>query len=117
MSGVRRDLQSLWNVSCLGKMWMSNGRRYNNKSMVHSLYIHYTVHYIFTLSFWFDWQNGLELKSTKALRIYSMGRKRCLQIMESSISDSGVYTCDIGDLNSSCKLEVYGKTRTLSSTH
>lgn len=33
--------------------------------------------------------------------------------MESSISDSGVYTCDIGDLNSSCKLEVYGKTKTL----
>ncbi|XP_056605844.1 obscurin-like protein 1a [Triplophysa dalaica] len=54
------------------------------------------------------WQkNGMELKSTKALRIYSMGRKRCLQIMESCISDSGLYTCDIGDINSSCKLDVY----------
>lgn len=38
-----------------------------------------------------------------------MGRKRCLQILESSISDSGLYTCEIGDLSTSCKLEVYGK--------
>nr|XP_055069179.1 obscurin-like protein 1a isoform X2 [Misgurnus anguillicaudatus] len=54
------------------------------------------------------WQkNGLELKSTKTLRIYSVGRKRCLQIMESSISDSGIYTCATGDLSSTSKLEVY----------
>lgn len=54
------------------------------------------------------WQkNGIELKSSKTLRIYSMGRKRCLQILECSISDSGLYTCEIGDLSTSCKLEVY----------
>ncbi|XP_051568455.1 obscurin-like protein 1a isoform X2 [Myxocyprinus asiaticus] len=54
------------------------------------------------------WQkNGLELKSNKALRIYSMGHKRYLQILECSSSDSGIYTCDIGDLSTFCKLEVY----------
>uniref|UniRef100_A0A8C2A311 Obscurin like cytoskeletal adaptor 1a n=1 Tax=Cyprinus carpio TaxID=7962 RepID=A0A8C2A311_CYPCA len=52
-------------------------------------------------------KNGLELKSSKTLRIYSMGRKRCLQILECSIGDSGLYTCEIGDLSTSCKLEVY----------
>ncbi|TRY90337.1 hypothetical protein DNTS_015230 [Danionella cerebrum] len=54
------------------------------------------------------WQkNGLELKSSKTLRIYSMGRKRCLQILESRIGDSGHYTCEVGDISTSCKLEVY----------
>lgn len=38
-----------------------------------------------------------------------MGRKRCLQILECSIGDSGIYTCEIGDLSTFCKLEVYGK--------
>lgn len=38
-----------------------------------------------------------------------MGRKRCLQILECSIRDSGLYSCEIGDLSTSCKLEVYGK--------
>lgn len=42
-----------------------------------------------------------------------MGRKRCLQILECSISDSGLYTCEIGDLSTSCKLEVYGKPMSL----
>ncbi|KAI2663414.1 Obscurin-like protein 1 [Labeo rohita] len=52
-------------------------------------------------------KNGLELKSSKTLRIYSMGHKRCLQILECSTSDSGLYTCEIGDLSTSCKLEIY----------
>ncbi|XP_072539034.1 obscurin-like protein 1a [Salminus brasiliensis] len=52
-------------------------------------------------------KNGLELKSDKGLRVYSMGRKRCVQIMQSTVSDSGVYTCEIGDLCTSCKLEIY----------
>ncbi|XP_036426457.1 obscurin-like protein 1a isoform X2 [Colossoma macropomum] len=52
-------------------------------------------------------KNGVELKSDKGLRIYSMGRKRCLQIMQSSVSDSGLYTCEIGDLCTFCKLEIY----------
>lgn len=96
---------------------MAEGTITNPLCTLYIYTVYYTVLCIFTLSFWFDWQNGLELKSTKALRIYSMGRKRCLQIMESSISDSGVYTCDMGDLNSSCHLEVYGKTKTISNTH
>lgn len=45
-----------------------------------------------------------------------MGRKRCLQILECSISDSGLYTCEIGDLSTSCKLEVYGKPMSLKSS-
>ncbi|XP_053085434.1 obscurin-like protein 1a isoform X2 [Pangasianodon hypophthalmus] len=52
-------------------------------------------------------KNGLELKSDKGLRIYMMKRKHCLQIMESSVNDSGLYTCNIGDLCTSCKLEIY----------
>ncbi|XP_066519296.1 obscurin-like protein 1a [Hoplias malabaricus] len=52
-------------------------------------------------------KNGLELKSDKGLRIYSMGRKRCLQITQTTVSDSGLYTCEIGDLSTFCKLEIY----------
>ncbi|KAI4883548.1 hypothetical protein NFI96_026922, partial [Prochilodus magdalenae] len=52
-------------------------------------------------------KNGLELKSDKGLRIYSMGRKRCLQIMQTSVSDSGLYSCEIGDLCTFCKLDIY----------
>ncbi|XP_017571264.1 obscurin-like protein 1a isoform X2 [Pygocentrus nattereri] len=52
-------------------------------------------------------KNGVELRSDKGLRIYSMGRKRCLQIMQSSVSDSGIYTCEIDDLSTFCKLEIY----------
>uniref|UniRef100_A0A671LFM5 Obscurin-like protein 1 n=1 Tax=Sinocyclocheilus anshuiensis TaxID=1608454 RepID=A0A671LFM5_9TELE len=53
-------------------------------------------------------KNGLELKSSKTLRMYSMGRKRCLQILECNISDSGLYTCEIGDLTC-CLLETLRK--------
>uniref|UniRef100_A0A673B5N5 Obscurin-like protein 1 n=1 Tax=Sphaeramia orbicularis TaxID=375764 RepID=A0A673B5N5_9TELE len=42
-------------------------------------------------------KNGLEVKPSKDLRIYAMGRKRFLQIMKCRVSDSGVYTCDAGD--------------------
>uniref|UniRef100_A0A673FZ41 Obscurin like cytoskeletal adaptor 1a n=1 Tax=Sinocyclocheilus rhinocerous TaxID=307959 RepID=A0A673FZ41_9TELE len=50
-------------------------------------------------------KNGLELKSSKTLRIYSMGRKRCLQILECNISDSGLYTCE----RACCLLETLRK--------
>ncbi|XP_068165521.1 obscurin-like protein 1a [Antennarius striatus] len=54
---------------------------------------------------WF--KNGKELKPGKNCRIYSMGRKRFYQILQCSLSDSGTYTCDTGDINTSCTLEVY----------
>eukprot|EP00066_Takifugu_rubripes_P003816 XP_003966706.1 PREDICTED: obscurin-like protein 1 [Takifugu rubripes] len=54
---------------------------------------------------WF--KNGKELKAGKNCRIYSMGRKRFCQIMQCSRADSGTYTCDTGELNTSCLLEVY----------
>ncbi|KAK5921290.1 hypothetical protein CgunFtcFv8_025006 [Champsocephalus gunnari] len=52
-------------------------------------------------------KNGVELKPGKELRIYSMGRKRFLQIMKCHVSDSGMYTCDAGDATTSCTVEVY----------
>lgn len=52
-------------------------------------------------------KNGVELKPGKDLRIYAMGRKRFLQIMKCHVSDSGTYTCDAGDVTTSCTVEVY----------
>ncbi|XP_055022481.1 obscurin-like protein 1a [Boleophthalmus pectinirostris] len=53
------------------------------------------------------YKNGKELKPGKNIRIYSMGRKRFCQILQCSKSDSGVYKCDTGELNTICSLEVY----------
>uniref|UniRef100_A0A668UB21 Obscurin-like protein 1 n=1 Tax=Oreochromis aureus TaxID=47969 RepID=A0A668UB21_OREAU len=53
-------------------------------------------------------KDGAEVKTSKDLRIYAMGRKRFLQIMKCQVSDSGVYTCDAGDAATSCTVEVYG---------
>ncbi|GLD63419.1 obscurin-like protein 1, partial [Lates japonicus] len=52
-------------------------------------------------------KNGTELKPGKNCRIYSMGRKRFCQILQCSRADSGTYTCDTGEINTSCSLEVY----------
>ncbi|XP_041822214.1 obscurin-like protein 1a [Chelmon rostratus] len=52
-------------------------------------------------------KNGKELKPGKNCRIYSMGRKRFCQIMQCSQADSGTYTCDTGEISTSCSLEVY----------
>ncbi|XP_061082562.1 obscurin-like protein 1 isoform X11 [Conger conger] len=52
-------------------------------------------------------KNGMEMKQSKNQRIYSMGRKRFFQITKCEIRDSGVYTCDAGDVNTCCSLEVY----------
>uniref|UniRef100_A0A3P9CN39 Obscurin-like protein 1 n=1 Tax=Maylandia zebra TaxID=106582 RepID=A0A3P9CN39_9CICH len=56
---------------------------------------------------WF--KDGSELKPGKNCRIYSMGRKRFCQILQCSRADSGTYTCDTGEIKTSCSLEVYGK--------
>ncbi|XP_046886415.1 obscurin-like protein 1a isoform X2 [Hypomesus transpacificus] len=53
---------------------------------------------------WF--KNGAELKPGKSHRIYSMGRKRFCQILQCCHADAGTYTCDIGDMTTSCNLEV-----------
>ncbi|XP_076872111.1 obscurin-like protein 1a isoform X2 [Brachyhypopomus gauderio] len=52
-------------------------------------------------------KNGLEIKAEKGLRVFSMGRRRCLQIDQSTVGDSGLYTCDVGDLQTFCKVEIY----------
>ncbi|XP_034467642.1 obscurin-like protein 1a [Hippoglossus hippoglossus] len=52
-------------------------------------------------------KNGAELKPGKNCRIYPMGRKRFCQILQCSCADSGTYTCDTGEINTSCSLEVY----------
>ncbi|KAM4602185.1 obscurin-like protein 1a [Polymixia lowei] len=52
-------------------------------------------------------KNGTELKPGKNYRIYSMGRKRFCQILQCTPGDSGTYTCDTGEINTSCSLEVY----------
>lgn len=65
--------------------------------------------------FIFPSQNGVELKPGKDLRIYAMGRKRFLQIMKCQVSDSGMYTCDAGDVTTSCTVEVYGKVCCLNT--
>lgn len=51
-------------------------------------------------------KNGAELKPGKSPRIYSMGRKRYCQILQCCRGDAGTYTCDIGDMTTSCNLEV-----------
>ncbi|XP_069010927.1 obscurin-like protein 1 isoform X12 [Embiotoca jacksoni] len=52
-------------------------------------------------------KDGVEVKSSKDLRIYAMGRKRFLQIMKCLVGDSAIYTCDAGDVATSCTVEVY----------
>ncbi|XP_068561252.1 obscurin isoform X1 [Cebidichthys violaceus] len=52
-------------------------------------------------------KNGVQVKPGKDLRIYAMGRKRFLQILKCNVNDSGIYTCDAGDVTTSCTVEVY----------
>lgn len=63
---------------------------------------------LFYFVFSYHFQDGAEVKTSKDLRIYAMGRKRFLQIMKCQVSDSGMYTCDAGDAATSCTVEVYG---------
>lgn len=63
---------------------------------------------LFYFVFSYHFQDRAEVKTSKDLRIYAMGRKRFLQIMKCQVSDSGMYTCDAGDAATSCTVEVYG---------
>ncbi|XP_061648759.1 obscurin-like protein 1 isoform X6 [Phyllopteryx taeniolatus] len=52
-------------------------------------------------------KNGSELKPGMNVRIYAIGRKRFLQITKCLLSDSGMYTCDAGEVATSGTVEVY----------
>ncbi|XP_062312290.1 obscurin-like protein 1 isoform X2 [Osmerus eperlanus] len=52
-------------------------------------------------------KNGSEMNSCQDYRIYGMGRKRFLQILKSTVEDSGVYVCDSGEASTSCTVEIY----------
>ncbi|XP_077436914.1 obscurin-like protein 1 isoform X5 [Vanacampus margaritifer] len=52
-------------------------------------------------------KNGVEVKPGKNVRVYTIGRKRFLQITKCLVSDSGMYTCDAGEAATSATVEVY----------
>ncbi|XP_028846712.1 obscurin-like protein 1 isoform X9 [Denticeps clupeoides] len=52
-------------------------------------------------------KNGVELKPDKNHRIYSMGRKRLLQILKCEMEDTGIYTCSAGETSTACSVDVY----------
>uniref|UniRef100_A0A3Q2XJI3 Obscurin-like protein 1 n=1 Tax=Hippocampus comes TaxID=109280 RepID=A0A3Q2XJI3_HIPCM len=56
---------------------------------------------------WMKSQNGSEVKPGKNVRIYAIGSKRFLQISKCLVSDSGMYTCDAGQVATSGTVEVY----------
>lgn len=41
--------------------------------------------------------------------MYSVGRRRLLQLSHCNLEDAGEYTCDAGDCRASAKLRVFGK--------
>uniref|UniRef100_UPI00398F0F38 obscurin-like protein 1a isoform X2 n=1 Tax=Pristiophorus japonicus TaxID=55135 RepID=UPI00398F0F38 len=53
------------------------------------------------------YKDDLEMKPNKNIRIYSMGRKRIVQLGKCRLQESGTYICDAGESKSSSKLEVY----------
>ncbi|NXK45000.1 OBSL1 protein, partial [Chauna torquata] len=55
---------------------------------------------------WF--KDGRELRPGPHCRIYSVGRRRLLQLGCCELADAGVYTCDAGDCRASATLHVHG---------
>ncbi|XP_038646092.1 obscurin-like protein 1a isoform X3 [Scyliorhinus canicula] len=53
------------------------------------------------------YKDDLEMKPSKNVRIYSMGRKRFAHLGKCGVQDSGKYTCDSGESNTSGMLEIY----------
>ncbi|XP_055486297.1 obscurin-like protein 1 [Leucoraja erinacea] len=51
--------------------------------------------------------NDWELRPGQSVRIYSLGKKRVVQLGRCGLEESGTYTCDVGDSKTSAKLEVY----------
>lgn len=56
------------------------------------------------------WQDGTALRAGPKCRVYSVGRRRFLQLSHCSLDDAGEYTCDAGDCRASATLRVYGTT-------
>ncbi|XP_019409093.1 PREDICTED: obscurin-like protein 1 [Crocodylus porosus] len=53
------------------------------------------------------YKDGTELRAGPACRLYSVGRRRILQLSHCGLPDAGVYTCDAGDCRASATLAVY----------
>ncbi|NXN08405.1 OBSL1 protein, partial [Indicator maculatus] len=53
---------------------------------------------------WF--KDGQELRPGPKCRIYSVGRRRILQLSHCELADAGIYTCDVGGCQASATLHV-----------
>nr|XP_032634824.1 obscurin-like protein 1 [Chelonoidis abingdonii] len=56
------------------------------------------------------YKDGTALRAGPKCRIYSVGRRRLLQLSRCSLEDAGEYMCDAGDCRASATLRVYGTT-------
>ncbi|XP_062972899.1 obscurin-like protein 1 isoform X2 [Elgaria multicarinata webbii] len=54
---------------------------------------------------WF--KDGEEIQTGPNCRVYSVGRRRLLQLNHCGLEDAGEYTCDAGDCRGSAKLRVF----------
>ncbi|XP_065416488.1 obscurin-like protein 1 isoform X7 [Chrysemys picta bellii] len=53
------------------------------------------------------YKDGTALQAGPKCRIYSVGRRRLLQLNHCNLDDAGEYTCDAGDCRASAMLRVY----------
>ncbi|XP_042302958.1 obscurin-like protein 1 isoform X3 [Sceloporus undulatus] len=53
------------------------------------------------------YKNGKEIQTGPTCRMYSVGRRRLLQLSHCNLEDAGEYTCDAGDCHASAKLRVF----------
>ncbi|XP_025027234.1 obscurin-like protein 1 isoform X2 [Python bivittatus] len=54
------------------------------------------------------YKDGKEIQVGPNCRVYSVGRRRLLQLSHCSLEDAGEYMCDAGDCRASAKLRVFG---------
>ncbi|XP_010711957.1 obscurin-like protein 1 isoform X4 [Meleagris gallopavo] len=52
-------------------------------------------------------KDGMELQPGPHCRMYSVGRRRLLQLNRCALSDAGIYTCEAGDCRASATLRVH----------
>ncbi|XP_032067800.1 obscurin-like protein 1 [Thamnophis elegans] len=53
------------------------------------------------------YKDGKEIQVSPNCRIYSVGRRRLLQLNHCSLEDAGEYMCDAGDCHASAKLRIF----------
>ncbi|XP_066467658.1 obscurin-like protein 1 isoform X2 [Tiliqua scincoides] len=53
------------------------------------------------------YKDGEEIQTGPSCRMYSVGRRRLLQLSRCNLEDAGEYTCDAGDCHASAKLRVF----------